>query len=133
MKKLFFASLLLLGLGLSVSAQSQDPKVIALINKASWCPVCQANGPRFEKDIMPMVMNNTSVKMVMNDLSTDQTKAASADMLEKAGVAKFAKKNTGTGMLYFLDAQSKKLISKISIAKTDEEIKQALQNALSKS
>ncbi len=132
MKKLFFASFFLLGLAAGVFAQSQNPKVIALINKASWCPVCQANGPRFEKDIMPMVMNNTDVKMVMNDLSNDQTKTASADMLEKAGVAKFAKKNTATGVLYFLDPTSKKLISKISISKTDEEIKQALQSALSK-
>ena len=132
MKKLLIASFLLLGIASGGFAQHQNAKVIALVNKASWCPVCQANGPRFEKNIMPMVMENKNVQMVMNDLSNDETKASSMDMLEKAGIAKFAKKNTATGMLYFLDSKSKKLISKISLAETDKEIKQALQAALSK-
>ena len=130
MKKLLLATVMFMGIAISGLAQSA--KVIALVNKASWCPVCQANGPRFEKDIMPMAMNNKDVQIVMNDLSDDKTIAASSGMLKKAGVVKFAKENKGTGTLYFIDAKSKKLISEISIAQSDDEIKQALMAALAK-
>lgn len=133
MKQLIFAFALFMGLSIAAVAQSASPKVIALVNKASWCHICQANGPRFEKDIMPMVMENKDVQMVMNDLSDDKTKAASKEMLEKAGIAQFAAKNNSTGTLFFLDAKTKKLVSKVSLAKPNEEIKQAYEKALSKS
>jgi len=119
-------------MGIAISGFAQQAKVIALVNKASWCPVCQANGPRFEKDIMPMAMQNKDVQIVMNDLSDEKTKAASLPMLEKAGIASFAKKNTGTGTLYFIDAKSKKLISEVSLAKSDDEIKKVYMAALAK-
>ncbi|HVB04100.1 MAG TPA: hypothetical protein VNE41_10340 [Chitinophagaceae bacterium] len=132
MKKVLIASCLLLGTSLSGFAQHSKPKVIVLVNEASWCPVCKANGPRFTADIMPMVMQNKEVRMVKDDLSDAQTIAASMHMLKNAGIARFAKKNTDTGMLFFFNARSKKLISEISIAKSDDEIKEAFQNALSK-
>jgi len=132
MKHLIVALALVMGFSSSASAQNANPKVIALLTKASWCPVCQANGPRFEKDIMPMVMENKDVKMVMNDVSDDNSKAMSKGMLEKAGIYKFAEKNPGTGMLYFLDAKTKRLLSKVSLASTNEEIKEAYQTAMKK-
>lgn len=132
MKQLIFAVALVMGLSFAASAQNTQPKVIALLTKASWCPVCQANGPRFMKDVMPMVKKNIEVQMVMNDLSNDETKATSKAMLEKAGIYQFALKNPGTGMLYFFDAESKQLISKVSLAQSNEEIEKAYQEALSK-
>lgn len=81
---------------------------------------------------MPMVMKNKEVKMVMNDVSNDETKATSKPMLEKAGIYNFAEKNPGTGMLYFLDGKTKELISKVSLAQSNEEIKKAYMEALSK-
>ncbi|GAC1310166.1 MAG: hypothetical protein NVSMB24_26870 [Mucilaginibacter sp.] len=130
MKKLLVATLLFMGM--AISGFAQNAKVIALVNKASWCPVCQANGPRFEKDIMPMAMANKDVQIVMNDLSDDKTKASSLPMLKKAGIVSFAKKNTDTGTLYFIDAKSKKLISQVSLAQSDEEIKKVFMAALAK-
>lgn len=132
MKKLLIASFLFFAITANVLAQSSQVKVIALINEASWCPVCQANGPRFQKDIAPMVMKNPQIQMVKNDLSNNKTQASSINNLKKAGIEDFAKNNTGTGMLYLIDAKSKKLISKISIASTNEQIKQELKEALSK-
>ena len=49
-----------------------------------------------------MAMANKDVQIVMNDLSDDKTKTASLPMLKKAGITEFAKKNTGTGTLYFI-------------------------------
>ena len=132
MKQLFFAIALIMSLSPVANAQHPGPAVIALLNKASWCPVCWSNGPRFEKDVMPMVMENKDVQMVMNDLSDDKTKAASKEMLGKAGINSFAKKNTNTD-IFFLDAKTKKLLSKVSLAQPNEEIKQPYEKALSKS
>lgn len=132
MKKLFVGIFLVLGFSLAASAQDAQPKVIALLTKASWCPICQANGPRVMKDVMPMVMKNKEVKMVMNDVSDKKTVATSKPMLENAGIYEFAQKNPATGMLYFFDAQSKKLISKVSLAEPDKVIKKAYMKALSK-
>lgn len=82
------------------------------------------------KDIMPMAMMNKQVQVVVSDLSNERTKTASLPMLEKVGIADFAKANKETGELYFLNAQSKQLISKISIAESDMKIKQAFKAAL---
>lgn len=130
MKKLVIATMLFMGM--AITGFTQSTKVIALVNKASWCHVCQENGPRFEKDIMPMAMQNKNVQIVMNDLSDAKTKSASLTMLQKAGIEKFASKNTGTGMLYFIDAKSKKLISKVSLAENNEQIKKVYMAALAK-
>ncbi len=132
MKQLICAVALVMGLSFAASAQNAQPKVIALLTKASWCPVCQANGPRFMKDVMPMVMKNKEVKMVMNDLSDKKSTAMSKGMLKKAGIYNFVEKNPATGMLYFFDAKTKKLISKVSLAEPNVEIEKAYQEALSK-
>ncbi|MGY4385789.1 hypothetical protein ACVWYN_002837 [Pedobacter sp. UYP24] len=131
MKKLLVVTMLFMSI--AITGFAQKVKVIALVNKASWCHVCKENGPRFEKDIMPMAMQNKKVTVVMNDLSDDKTKAASLPMLQKAGVAAFAKKNTGTGMLYFINSKSKKLIAEVSLAESNEEIKKVYMAALAKS
>ncbi len=123
-------TVLLAVLGLvSVNAQTENPQLIALVNKASWCHVCQANGPRVEKDLMPMLMQDKNLQVVVNDLSNKETKAKSNPMLKKAGLTSFAKENTGTGMIYFIDAKTKKQISSISLSKSNEEIMMAYQNA----
>ncbi|HET7115085.1 MAG TPA: hypothetical protein VFI29_01255 [Hanamia sp.] len=132
MKQLICAVALVMSFSFAASAQKVQPKVIALLTKASWCVVCQANGPRFMKDIMPMVNENKEVKMVMNDLSDKKTTAMSKRMLEKIGIYDFAEKNPATGMLYFFDANTKKLLSQVSLAQSNEEIEKAYQTALKK-
>ncbi len=130
MKKLLVATILFIGM--ATTGFAQEAKVIALVNKASWCHVCKENGPRFEKDIMSMVMENKSINLVMNDLSNAASKTTSLPMLQQAGIEQFALKNKGTGMVYFIDAITKKLITKISLAKSTDDIKKAYMATLVK-
>ena len=118
--------------GMAVTSFAQQAKVIAFVNKATWCHVCQENGPRFVKEVMPMAMKNKNVKIVMNDVSDEKTTAASLPMLKKVDIEKFAKKNTATGMLYFIDSTSKKMIAKVSLAESTEKIKEVYMAALAK-
>lgn len=103
-------------------------KVIAVINEASWCPTCQNNGERAQAAFME---NNKdgAIQFVMNDLSNDETKAKSAAELKKVGLDKAMADKKGTGVAYFFDADSKKLINEISVAKSNDELAQALETA----
>jgi len=132
MKHLIVALLFVMGLSFTANAQKVQPKVIALFTKASWCVVCQANGPRFMKDIMPMITENKEVKILTNDLSDNKTTTMSKRILEKAGIYDFAEKNPTTGMLYFFDANTKKLLSSVSLAQSNEDMEKAYHKALSK-
>jgi len=131
-KKISYAVLLTVIGIVFANAQNSNPKLITLLNKAVWCHVCQANGSRVEKDLMPMLMQDKNVQLVVNDLSNKETKTTSKAMLKNAGITSFANKNTGTGMLYFIDAKSKKLISSISISEPNKEIMMTYKEALTK-
>lgn len=132
MKKLICAILLVMSFSFATSAQKTQPKIIAFLTKASWCYVCQANGPRFMKDVMPMIADNKEVTMIVNDLSDKKTIAMSRRLLAKADIYDFAEKNSATGMLYFFNANTKKLLSKVSLAQSNEQIEKAYRKALSK-
>jgi thiol:disulfide interchange protein len=125
--KTIFASVVLIAL-VSISAFAEGSKVIAVVNKAEWCHVCQENGMRAMEAFKA---NNTdmAIQFVTNDLTNDETKAKSAAELKKVGLDKAMAENKGTGVVYFFDADTKKLISKISVAKSNEELAEALTTA----
>lgn len=126
--KTIFASVVLIAL-VSISAfAGNGSKVIAVVNHASWCPACQNNGERAQAAFME---NNKdgAIQFVVNDLSNDETKAKSAAELKKVGLDKAMAENKGTGVAYFFDADSKKLINTVSVAKSNDELAQALETA----
>jgi hypothetical protein len=111
-------------------ADNNQAKVIVVVNSAAWCGVCKKNGPRLEQAILPAYMKDSNYQVIVNDLSDDKTKAASNKMLADAGLVDFDKEHKSTGLIYFIDAQSKKQISSISVSKTDEEIIKAFNQSL---
>lgn len=132
MKKFLIASVILLSIAVFANAQNENVKVIALVSSANWCGVCKTNGPRLEKEVLPAYMMNKDCLIVMNDQSDEETKAMSKTNLEKEGIYEFAKENKATGMIYFIDPVSKKLISSISVSKSTEDIKKAFDSAITK-
>ncbi|HLF62627.1 MAG TPA: hypothetical protein VI603_02695 [Saprospiraceae bacterium] len=147
MKSFVFPALLLTGMCMPILAQSQSntaiaqykrnktesPKVIVLINSAAWCGVCKANGPRVEKNVVSSYMMNPDYQIVVNDLTDDITRAKSNTMLAEAGITDFAASTKSTGMIYFLKAENKKLITSISVAESDAEIKNTFDSCIKKS
>lgn len=126
--KTIFASVVFAAL-LSVQAiAGNDSKVIAVINKADWCPTCEKNGERAIKAFME---NNKdgAIHFVANDVTNDETKKKSAKELKKLGLAEKMALHKGTGVAYFFDADTKMLIHKVSVAKSDEELAEALNTA----
>jgi len=115
-----------------VIVKEKEAKVIVMVNTASWCPACQGNGARVEKEVLSSYMKNPKVTIVVNDLSNEETKKVSKASCDKAGITTVAQTNVGTGMIYFIDAKTKKVLSQISVTKTTEEINAAFKNVIEK-
>jgi predicted Fe-Mo cluster-binding NifX family protein len=126
--KTIFASVVFIALVSVTAFAGTGSKVIAVVNHASWCPACQSNGERAHTAFME---NNKdgAIQFIVNDLSTDESKAKSAEELKKNGLDIVMAKNNGTGVAYFFDAETKKLINQISVAKPDQELAEALATA----
>jgi len=127
LKTIFSSMVLITLLSVSVMAQS-GAKVIAVVNKADWCPSCEKNG---ERAMTALMENNEDkvVQFVVNDLTNDETKTKSAEKIEKVGLTQAIAEYKSTGAVYFFNAETKKLISKISVAKSDQELALAITKA----
>ena len=128
--KLLISVLLLSTLLFSVitGTAQQGRKVIAVINKADWCPVCQTNGEKMMKEIIP-VFNESNVQFVMNDLTNDATKADSKMALDKVKAYDAVKKISATGWLLLVDAETGKLLEKISVAEPVEKLVKTIKQS----
>ena len=134
----------------NIPKQPDNPKLIAVVNRANWCAVCRANGERFGALIMPYTAKGLNI--YMNDLTNDTTTAASKLELEKAnvydavitiprkgmgkmlkscGLTKDKKQSSlPSGIVTFINPKTHKQIKQLSIASTDEEMKTTIENLL---
>lgn len=120
---------LLMGFVFSMSAIAQSgAEVIAVINEADWCSVCEENGERAMKALKS---NNKdgAIQFVSNDLTNDNTREESGGKLKKLGLYEEMNPYNKTGVVFFFDAETKELINEISVAKTDGELAKAVQAA----
>lgn len=122
---LFFAAIFLSGY--SATAQS-SPNVIAVINRADWCPVCKANGPRVMQEVMP-ACKDMKVKFVMNDLTDKKTIAQSKTTLQKDDVYKAVEEQKSTGVIILVDNKTKKVLQTISVAEPTDRIVSTIKTA----
>lgn len=130
--KLFFPKTLMIimtvVLSIFTASAQQNKKIIVVINKAGWCPICQANGEKVMKEVMP-VFNESNVQFIMNDLTNVSSKADSKMKLEEAKVYPAVKKITSTGLLLLVDAESGKLLEKISVAEPADKLIMAIKKS----
>lgn len=129
MKKTLFSLLFAGFLGIVGNLNAQ---VVAVINRADWCHVCEENGPRVMKEIMP-AFEMDQVEFIMNDFTTDKSKAESMKTLEKAGIYQAVKHEKMTGNIVLINKKSGKEISRVSVAKSTDEIKSTINKAVTAS
>jgi hypothetical protein len=134
----------------SMPKQSDNPKLIAVVNRANWCAICKENGQRFAELLMPYTAQGVNV--YVNDLTNDTTKAASKSELQKVnvyeavtttprkgmghllkscGLAKDKKLATeATGIVTFINPKTHKQLKQLSITNSDEEMKATIETLL---
>ena len=123
------AALILLAFFFTIAGMAQPTKkVIAVINRADWCHVCQANGEKMMKEVMP-VFKDSDIRFIMNDLTNDETKNTSKMVLEENKVYEAVKKIKSTGMLLLVDELTGKLIDKISLAEPVDKLLDAIRKS----
>ncbi len=127
LKSILTSFMLIILVGLSASAQS-NTKVIAVVNEAEWCPACKSNG---ERAMNAFKENNKDAvfQFVKNNLTNDETKLKSNNKLKELGLFDAMAEFKGTGVVYFFNAETKALISKIGISKSNEELATAMVSA----
>lgn len=131
-------------------AHSANPKLIAVVNSATWCGVCKANSERFSTLLMPY--SKKGVNIYLNDLSNEKTKEASKQQLVKTGVydavVSIPRKGMGkalkacrivkdkkqsadvSGIVTFIDPVTHKQLKQLSIATPDAEMSNAINNLI---
>ena len=124
--KLIFLSFTLVLVTNTIFAQA-SPKIIAVVSKAQWCSTCIKNENRVGQQVISSV-DTTKITLLINDLSDKQTENASAESFKKLGLKQGNFKSTG--VITFIDASSKKILSSISVAESSEKIKEAFANSL---
>ena len=131
MSKFFVTFAILLSLFVTNSnisiSEEKSHKIGVIINQASWCPACQANGERVKTDVVSKYMKAKNLEIVVNDLSNKETIANSQKMLVKLGLDDFTEKNKITGSIYFVDLMTKKVINSISVTKSNDDLFKAFE------
>ncbi|RZL44123.1 MAG: hypothetical protein EOP00_21210 [Pedobacter sp.] len=133
------------------TALSEEPKLIAVVNRADWCLVCRQNQERFSNLLGSYVAKG--IKIYVNDLTNDSTKANSKAELQKAGlydaVTTTPRKGAGkvlqacglakgkkvagvSGIVTFINPDNFKPVGQTSIADSDVEMKTLIDNLLIK-
>lgn len=136
MKKITIIALACLGVFYTTQSQTKGTtqqintsKTIVLVNTATWCPACKANGERVEKNVLAVYMGDNRFEIIINDLSTEETKIASNKAITNANISEIATTAKSTGMIYFIDPINKRIMAEVSVTKTTEEIKRAFIDA----
>jgi hypothetical protein len=123
-KSIFTSVILILMVSVSLIAQP-EPKVVAIVNSADWCSVCEANG---ERAMATFMKNNKdgAILFVSNNLTNDQTKKKSAVALKSCDMEETAKKVQGTGLVSFYNPKTKALIGQVSVSEPDNKLAEAM-------
>lgn len=122
-------ALFLVSFGAFAQAES---KVYAVVTKADWCPTCKEHGTRVITEVLPLY-KEPEVLILVYDATDNATKKASRVALETIGIDKEITNRNVTGEIAFVNANTKKVISRISVAKSNEQIKKAFDQAIIKS
>jgi len=93
-------------LGAGAFASPPAPGVIAVVNRADWCSVCKANHARAGKALGEAAADG-SVKILINDITNEDTAKQSAAGLKAAGLDKAMAPYLASGVINGLRSRKK--------------------------
>ena len=99
------------------------------MNEATWCKYCKAHGERVHK-LMDTYMYNDKVTIVHHDMTSKETIAKSEPVFKKLKITETMARYNETGMIFLIDAKTKKAINGFNIRREDLEIKKSIEKVL---
>jgi len=110
--------------------KKEDPAFYAVINKAAWCPACQANDSKVMNEVIPGCMS-LNVQFITNDLTDEKSIATSTAELKNKKLFTAVREHKATGLILLIDPKTKKVVKQISITKPAEQIIKEITDARS--
>jgi hypothetical protein len=94
--------------------------VVAILTKADWCSICQANGARVGALLQKGVQDGR-YELIVNDITSDETTAKSDAVLTTKGLKELST-GAAPGTITFVDSRTRKSVAGATVAHKDEEI-----------
>jgi thiol-disulfide isomerase/thioredoxin len=108
---------------------AQSEKIYVVMNEATWCKYCKAHGERVHK-LMDTYMYNDKVVIVHHDMTNKETTAKSEPIFKKLKITETMARYNDTGMIFLINAKTKKTINGFNIRREDADIKISIEKAL---
>ncbi|WP_162555623.1 thioredoxin [Reichenbachiella versicolor] len=114
---------------ISLVSQAQSNELYIVINEASWCKYCKANGERIHELIDKYALDH-KVKVINNDMTNNETKQKSIPTLKKYGLYNYMQYQKVTAMVFVFDAKNSEIADKFPIKLENEKILKHLNETL---
>jgi len=101
-------------------AQSNDLYIV--INEATWCKYCKANGERINQLIDKYALNN-KVLVINNDVTNEET-------LQKLGLFEFMEYRKEAAVVFVFNAKTSKITDRFTIKLDNQKIIANLNKSL---
>lgn len=95
------------------------PKYYLVLVKANWCATCQKNEDRVVNEVLSKV-DTDKFLVLTRDMTNIDTRASSLEIMRTHHLEYV--KLRSTGMLFFVDTQTKEIVESTSISKSNSEI-----------
>jgi thiol-disulfide isomerase/thioredoxin len=111
------------------AASQQKPQVVGLIFYADWCGTCKVLEPRIDE--VKKELTDKPVLITRVDLTDEATRAQSQLFANWVGLGEIYREQGGaTGFMLLIDPEEQKVIQRIGAQHTEEQIRQAIDQAL---
>lgn len=111
---------------------AQNEVLYIVINEASWCPYCKANGERVRKAVEEFSASTKNVIVIHYDVSDESTKAKSESKFKSLGIDDYMKSHSEAAMVYVVNPKTKKAIEGFSIKKDTTYVQEILTKCVGK-
>jgi thiol-disulfide isomerase/thioredoxin len=107
----------------------QKPQVVGLVFYADWCGTCKVLEPRIDE--VKKELADKPVYITRVDLTDDATRAQSQLFANWVGLGEIYQEHGGaTGFMLLIDPEEKKVIQRIGAQHSEQQIRQAIDQAL---
>lgn len=130
-RKTILLVFLTLAAGSSSLAQNTE-KLVVMVTRANWCPICRANDRKIKEELIPAYATSKEISIIFNDVTNGHTKKISKPKLASHGVYEIAQNEQTTGMITLINPATGQVLQRVHVMYPIEDLEKAIDDALLK-